>query len=297
MNHRFRLAIFAASVFAMAATSAAAISPQDPPETKIKVFLLAGQSNMDGRGDGSKLTDEDKARLAALGDRVQLAYNHGDIVPLGVTTPLPHIARKFELESTFGPEVFFGLSMAEAWPDDEILLIKRSLGGTSLYGCWNPDWTAEKAALMNETERPKLYSDLVAYVHSTLGEYSEGEYEIAGMLWVQGEADSGVKKYGPLPATSYGENLTNLITSIRRDTSVPDLPFFMLQVGGGAVVEGMQETASSVPNVFFIPQSKDPNAANYLPGYGPPIGHYNYEGMKRIGNLFSEAVLGYFGAD
>jgi len=84
-----------------------------------------------GRGDGSKLTDEDKARLSAVGDRVQFAYNHRDVVPLGVTTPLAHIARKFELESTFGPELFFGLSVAEAWPDDEILLIKRSKGGTS----------------------------------------------------------------------------------------------------------------------------------------------------------------------
>ena len=41
-------------------------------------------------------------------------------------------------------------------------------------------------------------------------EYSEDQYEIVGMLWVQGEADSGVKKYGPIPASSYGENLSNL---------------------------------------------------------------------------------------
>ena len=71
----------------------------------------------------------------------------------------------------------------------------------------------------------------------------------------------------------------------------------MLQVGGGDVVEGMKNTAGSDPNVLFIPQSKDPNAANFLPGYGPPVGHYNYEGMKRIGNLFSEAVLGYYGTN
>jgi hypothetical protein len=31
--------------------------------SKTKVFLLAGQSNMDGRGDASKMTKQDKKRI------------------------------------------------------------------------------------------------------------------------------------------------------------------------------------------------------------------------------------------
>ena len=42
-------------------------------ETTTKVFILAGQSNMDGRGDGSQLTVDDRQRLAAVQDRVLLA--------------------------------------------------------------------------------------------------------------------------------------------------------------------------------------------------------------------------------
>ena len=70
-----------------------------------------------------------------------------------------------------------------------------------------------------------------------------------------------------------------------------DLPYLMLQVGGGNVVEGMKATAKTLKQVSFIPQSKKPDAANYLPGYGPPVGHYNYEGMKRIGNMFADEYL------
>lgn len=280
--------IWAAGLPADAFHSGAFASPGDD---KIKVFLLAGQSNMDGRGDGSRLTHEDKARLNAVRDRVMLAYNHQDIVPLGVTTPQGQIATRFDLDLTFGPELFFGLAVAEAWPDSKILLIKRSLGGSSLYGCWNPNWSLEKATLMNEAQRPKLYEDLVGYVRETLSEYDKDDYQIAGMLWVHGESDSNVKKFGPLPAEFYGRNLQNLIAAIRKDTTVAKLPFFMLQVGHGQVVEGMQSAANSMDNVYYISQNSDPKSPAFLSKYGPPRGHYDYEGMKRIGALFGEAVL------
>ncbi|MCF7847880.1 MAG: sialate O-acetylesterase [Kiritimatiellales bacterium] len=260
---------------------------------KIKVFLLAGQSNMDGRGDGGKLTADDKARLEKAQQHVRFAYNRNPIVPLDVTVPTSGTAKKFNLKLTFGPELFFGLGMSQAWPDEKILFIKRSIGGTSLYGCWNPDWTVEKATVMKEEKKEKLYSDFIAYIKEVLSNYSKAEYEFCGILWVQGEADSGVPKYGPKPAETYGDNLQKLITGIRKETGVKDLPFMMLQVGGGQVVEGMQHCAQTMKNVSFIPQNKtDPQSSNYLPGYGPPTGHYNYEGMKRIGKMFAETYLG-----
>ncbi|HKJ78490.1 MAG TPA: sulfatase-like hydrolase/transferase, partial [Prolixibacteraceae bacterium] len=258
---------------------------------KIKVFLLAGQSNMDGRGDGSKLTDQEKEKLVEAQKNIQLAYNWNPVKPLDITIPKPYIREKFKLEKVFGPELFFGLGLAESMPDEKILLIKRSIGGTSLYGCWNPNWTEEKAALMNEANSPKLYSDFVNYINEVLSDYKEDEYEFCGMLWVQGETDSNVSKFGPLPSESYGQNLQNLIREIRKDTKVDDLPFMMLQVGSGKVVEGMQEAAGTMENVTLIQQSKDPDSPLYLPGYGPPTGHYNYEGMKKIGIRFKDVYL------
>ncbi len=258
---------------------------------KIKVFLLAGQSNMDGRGDGSKLSKADLVLLEKVQKNVLFAYNRKDIVPLDITIPLNHVQKKFNLEKTFGPELFFGMGLAEAYPSQKILLIKRSLGGTSLYGCWNPDWSEEKAALMNELKRPKLYSDLLAYIKEVLVAYDEDDYEISGMLWVQGETDSGVKKWGSKPADSYEQNLKKLISGIRTETGVADLPFLMLQVGGGKVVDAMKNTAKTMKNVSLITQNKDKNSSRYLPNYGPPIGHYTYEGMKTIGLWFKDRYL------
>ena len=46
-------------------------------------------------------------------------------------------------------------------------------------------------------------------------------------------------KTGPEPAESYGRNLENLITHVRQDVGVSDLPFIMVQVGSGKVVEAL----------------------------------------------------------
>ncbi len=260
---------------------------------KIKVFILAGQSNMDGRGDGGKLTKSDRSRLAEASGFVDLAYNREAIVPLDVSIAKPGIAEKFGLEKVFGPELFFGMGLNYAMPGQRFLLIKLSRGGSSLYGCWNPDWTRDKAAMMGELDAPRLYGELVDYLKEVLSKYNPDEYEIRGMLWVQGEADSNTRRegVGSIPAKAYGDNLKNLIRSIRRDTGVADLPFLIMQVGSGKVVEGMRSAADNLPNVSFIPQSKDPDDPHYLPGYGPPVGHYNYKGMKRIGELFASTFL------
>jgi len=261
---------------------------------KIKVFILAGQSNMDGRGDGSKLISEDLRQLEKAQKNIHFAYNRNPIIPLNITIPLAHTAKKFNLEKTFGPELFFGIEMAKKYPNEKFLFIKRSLGGTSLYGCWNPNWDEEKAAHMNELKRPKLYSDLLLYMKEVLADYNSDTYEFCGMLWVQGETDSGIKKFGTIPSEKYAENLTNLINGIRIETKVKDLPFLLLQVGGGKVVEGMKEVSGKMKNVTFIPQSSNEKAERYLPKYGPPIGHYTYEGMKTIGEWFAdEFILNY----
>lgn len=254
---------------------------------KKKVFLFAGQSNMEGRADGGKLSVEDKMRLERAGQSVTLFYNRQPVTPLQLSTPKKYIQNKFGLEYNFGPEVFFGINLAEKYPDDEFIFIKRSQGGTSLYGCWNPNWTEEKAAQMRELKQPKLYFDFIAYVKEVLANYDSAEYEIAGMLWVQGESDSGTKKgKGTEPSETYGENLRNLIAGVRKEFNKPDLLFMLFQVGGGKVVDGMKEAAAGDEYVTLIPQSKDKSSPDYYPKNPPPLGHYVTESMKRIGEQF-----------
>lgn len=259
----------------------------------IKVFLLAGQSNMEGKGDGTKLTADERRRLAAVQPRVSLAYNREPVRPLDIAPASAGNRKRFGIESSFGPELFFGLLVAEALPGQRVLLIKRSVGATSLHGRWNPDWSREKAVLMGEDKAEPLYPDFIAYVREVLATYRPDEYELAGMLWVQGESDSNVSQRGEVPAESYGRNLRALIERVRFDVQAPHLPFLVVEVGGGKVVEGMRATAAAVPRVTFLPQGKDPAAPDFFPKH--EVGHYNYEGMKRMGSLLAAAWLREYG--
>ena len=254
-------------------------------EKKIKVFLLAGQSNMDGRARAYNLTFEDKTRIKKAQENVILYYNHKDPVPLQATKVANHTARKFEADSLFGPELFFGIKMSETYPNHKIVLIKRARGGMSLYGAWNPDWNEDNAKHMNELKAPKLYSDFIAYAKSILKDMDPNEYELSGMLWVQGETDSG-ERFGSEPAESYEFNLKKLINGVRKEFSSPNLPFLMFQVGNGKVVEGMRNIAKTDKNVSLIPQSNDTKSKDYYPKNPPPIGHYICSSMKQIGIQF-----------
>ncbi|MDG1760705.1 MAG: sialate O-acetylesterase [Flavobacteriaceae bacterium] len=260
---------------------------------KIQVFILAGQSNMDGRGDASKLTNDDVIGLSKAKENILFAYNGSQPAPLHVTQiKQDFIRKKFRVDSIFGPELFFGIEMSKQFPDKKFLFIKRSRGGTSLYGCWNPNWSIDKATHVNEQNKPKLFFEMLEFTDAILAEFDPKSYELAGMLWVQGESDSGRK----LPSNSYEQNLTNLIQHTRKHYKTNDLPFLMLQVSRGKVADAMRSVSKNLPRVSFIAQSYSEDAFNFLPQYdymwkGRPAGHYNYEGMKKIGVLFSKEFV------
>ena len=142
---------------------------------KTKVFLFAGQSNMDGRGDASMLTEEDLNGLSFAQKRIQFYYK-GSVQNtknplimdgvLNVTDPWQFVKEKFRLKKCFGPELFFGINLSKAYPNQNFVFIKRSQGGTSLYGAWNPEWSIAKAKLINEENKPKLFNDFIIFMIS-----------------------------------------------------------------------------------------------------------------------------------
>lgn len=288
MKHNFLSLLFCAGLISCNAQKITGNAPQNTAPKKIKVFFLAGQSNMEGRARAYNLTDEDRARLKKAQHNVTLYYNHQKPVRLQVSKASKYIAKKFETDSVFGPELFFGIRLSEKYPNHKIILIKRSKGGMSLYGAWNKNWSLDKAKVMKEDDDPKLYSDFISYAKEILSNFNKEEYELAGMLWVQGESDSGKKKNGSLPADAYEENLKALIKGVRTEFSSPQLPFLIFQVGSGKVVKAMKNIAKNDAYVSLITQSKDKNATNYFEKNPPPLGHYKYKSMKKIGELFFE---------
>jgi len=263
-------------------------------KAKTLVFLLGGQSNMDGRARAYKLTDEDRKRIRKAQKNVVLYYNHQPPKPLSATKSNNYIRKKFKTDSVFGPELFFGVNLSEAFPDRKIILIKRSLGGMSLYGAWNPEWTLSKAKLMHEENKPKLYGDLLQYAREILSQMNPDEYILAGMLWVQGETDSAVKKFGEQPADEYEKNLKKLIQGVRREFNKEDMPFLIFQVGNGKVVQAMKHIAQEDPYTVLIPQVKKKTSKYFFERNPAPLGHYKYSSMKKIGRYFFEYYMNNF---
>ena len=253
-------------------------------DDKVNVFILAGQSNMAGAADASYLSNVDVKDLEKAKENVSFVYNGNEAIPLNVTIPADWKKKKFELDSCFGPEIFFGIELSKKHPNKKFLFIKRALGGASLYGCWNPNWTKEKAQYVNELNRPKLFHELLNDVDRELSKYDKLDYQIMAMLWVQGESDSG-QKWGPLPSDTYFGNLKNLISKSRDAFKYPKMPFLIMQVGSKKIGQAMKSVSNELKNVIFIPQNMDKSSYNFLSRREDNI-HYNYIGMKKISNLF-----------
>jgi hypothetical protein len=239
---------------------------------------------MAGAANASNLSHTDIKDLENAQQNISFVYNGNKTVPLNVTVPADWKKKKFQLDSCFGPEIFFGIELSKKHPNKKFLFIKRALGGASLYGCWNPNWTKEKAQYIGELNKPKLFHELLNDVDRELSKYDKSDYQIMAMLWVQGESDSG-QKWGPLPSDTYAENLKNLINKSRAAFKYPEMPFLIMQVGSKKIGQAMKSVSNELKNVIFIPQNMDRSSYNFLSRREDKI-HYNYIGMKKISNLF-----------
>ena len=175
-----------------------------------RVYLLGGQSNGNGRGDASELTaplDAPQTDVFFYWHKTQDTPN-GNLTQdtwidlqegsgHGINSPGSH-------DVEFGPELTFGRDMADADPTVNIALIKYTHGGSNLHTQW----------LASETATGPMYATFVATVEAGLSALTAAghSYELGGMIWVQGEADTSGAN-----ATNYETNLRNLIERVRAD--------------------------------------------------------------------------------
>jgi alpha-galactosidase len=218
----------------------------------VKVYILAGQSNIDGQADIATIDflseDPDPARAALLKlfkpdgknymtrDDVWVTSDDvsGDLKP-------GYGGRKdySKLGHNIGPEYGFGYFMAEK-AENQILLIKYAPGGQSLYHNFRPPSAGLPDPMPlkpgpNKTKVPMTaedfggqYRGMVACVHDVLKNlktrfpsYDEkAGYEIVGLVWFQGFDDM---IQGGQPVAEYGKNLTCLIKDLGKEFNVPNM--------------------------------------------------------------------------
>jgi hypothetical protein len=220
-----------------------------------EVFIVAGQSNCDGRGAASALTGE-LAKWAKPQEDVLVAYScsklRGPILGSDGFKPLrpgwsvaPGKNKPTKLPSdTFGPEVSFGRGMADRLKDKKVALIKFAEGGTSLAKDWNPD------------VKDRLYPAFLDFTKKSLKELKDKghTYTLRGMIWHQGESDA------TLTAEEYQKQLTAFVARVRTDLEAPDLAFGIGEVfdnGKRDTIRTAQKaTAEQVKGTFFVSADK-----------------------------------------
>lgn len=247
-------------VLAILANSLLSAHPLQPENT-VKIFLLGGQSNMAGQ-------------LKEYWAKLNSPYKD----PFPAVPRWHNKARKWiPLAPThrFGPEVAFGHSIIQAMPNQQIRLIKYAINGTALYNDWKPD------------EGPQ-YNGFMQAAQSALAnlEAQQIPYEIAGMLWLQGESDAKEQM-----GAAYEANLTAFILKMRSEFKTPDMPFIIARVrnfyGKGEqahmVRSAQEKLAQKLPMVAYF----DTDDLNPLVNGG----HYNMESTIEIGKRFAAAYM------
>lgn len=231
---------------------------------KARVFLLAGQSNMSGAGRYDQLKNFEQHPP----EGVKIWHeNQWQVLTPGVSAN----------EGRFGPEFAFGRAMKQAYPEDEIYLIKTAAGGTSMH----KHWTIENGG------GPLLRRFLVRVEAALKGlDNKKVEYGIDGMLWMQGESDASQGK-----GAEYKKSLRAFIKGMRKKFKQEEMPFIMGRIlptfdkpeGNGLLVRAAQEAlAKELKNVACFDTDKFERINK---------GHYNHNGQIELGKAFARHLV------
>jgi hypothetical protein len=287
---RFVSSIKARGVIAAVLALAGGVMPAHA--THYRVYLLGGQSNASGRADASELT----GTLASAQTDVQL-YWHKELVTdngnltqdawvdlqpgsgQGKNSPSGH-------DIEFGCELSFGRTMADADTSVNIAIIKFGYGGSNLHTQW--------------AESGDMYTDFVETVESGLAALtSAGDtYEMGGMIWIQGEADTGTAAN----ANAYETNLSNLVERVRADVGDESiggttLPFVISRLSSSqypaldnyytTVCTAQETVAANMRQAAYV----DTDGFSVYTGTTAENIHFDADGQIAIGEACAAAML------
>lgn len=219
----------------------------DPPKP-VKVFVLAGQSNMEGQAvvdlegkdynDGkgtlkALFNDPAKAKLVkhlrtekgdwAVRDDVWVRYQR-EKQPL-LAGPLTVGFAVYGGKHHFGPELQFGHVVGDHFTE-QVLLVKTAWGGKSLYKDFRPPSSGgEVGPYYKEiVERTKA---VLKDLKKEFPEFGDRGYELAGFGWHQGWNDRVNQAFND----EYEKNMAHFIRDIRKGLGVKNLPFVIAETG------------------------------------------------------------------
>jgi hypothetical protein len=267
------------------------------------VYILAGQSNMDGLGLVSELPEallgiqknvwiynpnrrDDQQNIDDTGFWEILREGHGS----GFATD----GSQSYYSDKFGIELSFAKSLQELDSSQNILLIKYAKGGASIHqdagaewGSWTPDYTLGNG--INQ------WTHFEHHYRRAISQFDENSILIpSGILWLQGESDASHTKG---IADDYLSNLQNLISRMRDLTGNQRIPVVIAQISESNLAEGSTNKVLRWGEIIQRAQLdfvlQDSNAAIIYPpleiGWLDPW-HYDSKTYVKLGERFALAI-------
>jgi hypothetical protein len=225
----------------------------------LKVYILAGQSNMQGSAHMKTFAamaddPESKPLLREITDQngnpvvcgnAWITYSTNrrgaDVVLQGKVK----VGYGFD-EERIGPEYGFGIALDNAL-EEPVLIIKTAWGGKSLAVDFRPPGAGPYQPSAQEKERGNIpdpgqvghyYREMMRFVRATLKDagsigkivpgYTDAQgYELAGFAWFQGWNDMCNRHH----IAQYTDNMIHFIRDVRKDLDAPQLPFVVGVLG------------------------------------------------------------------
>ena len=242
----------------------------------LKVFLLVGQSNMQGHAhvrtfEHMGMDPRTAPLLGAMQENGRPKVCESVWIASlssGGERHGPLTAGYGASEEKIGPEFTFGIHMGQALAEP-ILILKTAWGGRSLHTDFRPP--SAGAFRFNETQLERFrrqdkdleairrekgkatgrsYREMIRFVRKTLADLKEvypdydpqSGYDLAGLVWFQGWNDMVDRAVYPNRGEpggydAYSRLLAHFIRDVRRDLSVPALPVVIGVMGVGGPIE------------------------------------------------------------
>lgn len=234
----------------------------------VKVYIMAGQSNMQGKASlvtlAHQIKDETRKDTFEHLHDGEGNYLVRDDVFINFLDRHGKLEVGYGSRGRFGPELGFGWTVGEA-TEEPVLIIKAAYGGRSLFR----DFRSPSAGLPSEQyledelaksrnrtpdatmdDITKMYGfayrDMMGEVENVMENYETlfpelkgKELELAGFVWFQGWNDMINDTF----SEAYTENMVHFVNDVRSDLRKPDLPFIIGQLGVGGPFAGEDRSA------------------------------------------------------
>ena len=286
------------------------------PSEPVQVFILAGQSNMEGQGvvsmdhpehyNGGKgnlvwslAHSQSRQRMQHLRDAEGNWVEREDV---SISFKARGKVRKGSLtvgytgygqSSHIGPELQFGHLMGEHF-DEPVLLIKTAWGGKSLQKDFRPPSSGG--------ETGPFYRQMIEEVRTALAGLGNSRFEIRGFVWMQGWNDMVSEE----ATAEYADNLVNLAKDLRKEFEAPQLPIVIGELGnGGKARDGsgmdrfrkaQRAGSKKITNARFVPTAHCARPRELSPNVGH--GHHwfgNAESYFLVGEALAAGMKGLLG--